>query len=374
MPEAMKLVRTELGKDAIILNSKVIQTGGFLGFFKKRGIEVIAALDSKTPDNVKPEIKVKQNPSIALTDVVIKDKWNDEKKSKASSEQWSEDLNELKELVKIVNSEVQRDGIPLPAPVHELKRLLRKQELHTEVIDDIIKMVLERWYIVGGNKPMEELKKWVREYLIQKISSLPFGGISFNKKFINIVGPTGVGKTTTLAKIAAFCMLQHKKRIAFITTDTYRIAAIEQLKTYANILNVPIEVCYNLHDFQKAQEKLSAYDLVFIDTAGRNFRNQKYVEDLKEIIDFKQEMETLLVLSLTSKQTDMEEIMQQFSLIHIDKLIFTKTDETSTHGAMFNMIYKEKKALAYITNGQNVPDDIDIATPENVINYIVGVD
>jgi flagellar biosynthesis protein FlhF len=116
------------------------------------------------------------------------------------------------------------------------------------------------------------------------------------------------------------------------------------------------------------------YDLVFIDTAGRNFRNRKYVEDLKNVIDYKQNMETFLVLSLTSKQIDMEEIFQQFSTMTIDKLIFTKSDETSTYGAMFNMVYLGQKAAAYITNGQNVPEDMVVASPQNIVNRIIGVD
>ena len=249
-----------------------------------------------------------------------------------------------------------------------------KQGIHQEMIVEVIKVTLERWYSNGAKSSLEDVYQWAREYLIQQISHLPFGGITFTKKYVNVVGPTGVGKTTTLAKMAADCILKYNKKVAFITTDTYRIAAIEQLKTYANILNVPIEVCYNLDDFQKATILFKSYDLVFIDTAGRNFRNRKYVEDLKNIIDYKQEMETFLVLSLTSKQIDMEEILQQFSTITIDKLIFTKSDETSTYGAMFNIIYSGQKAAAYITNGQNVPEDMVVASPENIVNRIIGVD
>ena len=106
--------------------------------------------------------------------------------------------------------------------------------------------------------------------------------MGFNKKYINIVGPTGVGKTTTLAKVAAETMLNQRKKVAFITTDTYRIAAIDQLKTYAKILNIPIEVAYNLEDFKRAADRFSHYDIVFIDTAGRNFRNEQYVKDLEK--------------------------------------------------------------------------------------------
>ncbi len=205
--------------------------------------------------------------------------------------------------------------------------------------------------------------------LLEWISKEEMG---FNKKYINIVGPTGVGKTTTLAKVAAETMLNQRKKVAFITTDTYRIAAIDQLKTYAKILNVPIEVAYNLEDFKRAADRFSHYDIVFIDTAGRNFRNEQYVKDLGNIIDFSNDLETYLVLSLTSKQTDMDAIYRQFSTIPIKQVIFTKADETATYGSMINFIQRNQIAPFYITNGQNVPDDIVRATPTNIVNTILG--
>jgi flagellar biosynthesis protein FlhF len=191
---------------------------------------------------------------------------------------------------------------------------------------------------------------------------LAFVGISYQKKYINVVGPTGVGKTTTLAKLAAESMLKNQKKIAFITTDTYRIAAIEQIKTYAKILNAPLEVCYSLEDFQKAKEKFKEMDMVFIDTAGRNFRNRELVSDLEKLIDFTEEVETFLVLSVTSKLNDMLEIYDNFSSIQIDKIIFTKLDETNLRGSMYDFILSADKGVAYMTNGQNVPDDILMAT------------
>lgn len=375
MPEAMKLIRNELGNDAIILNSRVIQTGGFLGFFKKRNIEVVAALDAKPTESPKPLIEEKQKPfDISLSSMNSQIEKIVDKKDEIATEQWKKELSELKSLLQNATFEGNKGGIPLPNPIQELKQLLTRQEINHEITDEIIKIAVEWWYLNGGNKSKDDVLHWAQNYLMKQISPLPFGGVSFTKKYINVVGPTGVGKTTTLAKIAAECILKYKKRVAFITTDTYRIAAIEQLKTYANILNVPLEVCYNLDDFQQATRQFENYDMVFIDTAGRNFRNRKYVEDLKNIIDYNQDMETFLVLSLTSKQIDMEDILRQFSLILIDKIIFTKADETSTYGAMFNIIYSEKKAAAYITNGQTVPDDLVAATPENVVNRIMGVD
>ena len=137
--------------------------------------------------------------------------------------------------------------------------------------------------------------------LIAKLQEVPFGGISYSKKYINVLGPTGVGKTTTIAKMAARAVLEKKKKVGFITTDTYRIAAIEQLKTYAGLLQAPMEIVYNEQDLQEAMRKFENLDVVFIDTAGRNYKEAKFVQDLQKLIDFEENTETFLVLSTTSK-------------------------------------------------------------------------
>ena len=384
MPEVMKLVRSELGNDAIILNSRVIQTGGFLGLFKKRGIEVVAALDSpttQTVNSINKENQYQDNESTPLIkETIIEQKSISDRDQKVFIG-LQEELDELKTLIKSTNfnhhnhvNHEKPDGISLPSTILKVKQMLVKQELSHLVIDDLINRLMEEWYKQGRNLSYEEVVQFAKKLLIEQINGIPFGGITFNKRYINVVGPTGVGKTTTLAKIASLCILTYKKKIAFITTDTYRIGAIEQLKTYANILNVPVEVCYNSEDFQLATQKYASYDLVFIDTAGRNFRNAKYVEDLKNMIDFNQDIETYLVLSLTSKQIDIEEIIEQFSEIHIDKFIFTKADETATYGSMYNIIHRENKGVAYITNGQDVPDDLVMVTPEKIVDLIVGAE
>ena len=186
---------------------------------------------------------------------------------------------------------------------------------------------------------------FIKQTLKDIFRDLSFGSTLFNKKYITLIGPTGVGKTTTLAKIASKAVIEYKKKIAFITTDTYRIAAVDQLKTYAKILNVPIVVCYNMDDFQNAIRKFDGYDHVFIDTAGRNFRNKKYVRDLKQSMDFNEQMETHLVFSLTAKESDMEEIYNRFSSIPIDKFLFTKMDETADYGSLINLPLKFEDLL-----------------------------
>lgn len=378
MPEAMKQVRSELGSDAVILNSRVIQTGGFMGFFKKNSIEVIAAIDPDTelvPKQANMDKSMKY-PPLSIKTEETKAEPNSYKKGAglaASSMADKDLLKEISQLKDLLKSSGTTEGISLPEPISRQLQHLRDQDVDQSIIDELSGVILEKWYLNGAASSKGEIADWSAQAIQQRLSRLSFGGVTFTKKFVNVVGPTGVGKTTTLAKIAAECVLKHQKNVAFITTDTYRIAAIDQLKTYAKILNVPIEVCYNMDDFKAATTKFAQYDVVFIDTAGRNFRNQKYVNDLNDVIDFSEEMETFLVLALTSKQKDMEEIRKQFSLIHIDKYIFTKLDETSVYGSMLNMAEKFSTGIAYLTNGQNVPDDLIGASPEITANTIIGV-
>ncbi|MBG9450309.1 flagellar biosynthesis regulator FlhF [Cytobacillus firmus] len=369
MPDAMKQIRAELGKDAVILNSRVVYTGGVLGFFKKRSIEVMAAADPNQEIEQKPAVK-----PAAIPAATNHFKEKTEESLFIGSKTSNELIREISSLKQMMSSLAggQQISMVYPEPIRKVMHVLNEQEIDNSIQDQVLQVLLEKWYLGGAKAKVTEVEAWLQEELIKQIENIPFSGISFTKKYINVAGPTGVGKTTTLAKMAAECVIKHKKKAAFITADTYRIAAIDQLKTYAGILDIPLEVCYTIDDFRQAAEKLKDYDLVLIDTAGRNFRNRQYVEDLKNVIDFEKDMETFLVLSLTAKQKDMEDIYNQFSIIDIDKLIFTKADETSTYGAMYNIINKYKKGAAYITNGQDVPDDILMAGPEAIVKQLMG--
>ncbi|HAQ06197.1 MAG TPA: flagellar biosynthesis protein FlhF [Bacillus bacterium] len=377
MPEAMKKIRAELGSDAVILNSRVFQSGGFLGFFRKSNIEVIAAIDPETEASSKPPMQIKPQ-SETYSKVPLKANEHKERidassfVSAADSNDILKEITQLKEILSNKDAHVPIH-LSLPGPISRQIEHFRDQEIDSAIIEELTAFLLEKWYLGGASANEVDIRKWSVQAISLKLAGQSFGGMTFEKKFVNVIGPTGVGKTTTLAKIAADSVLKHKKKVAFITTDTYRIAAIEQLKTYAKILDVPIEVCYNIDDFRQASDKFADFDHVFIDTAGRNFRNKKYVNDLKTAIDFDNDMETYLVLAVTSKQRDMVEIRKQFSLISIDKFIFTKVDETAVYGAMLNMAEKFSAGIAYITNGQDVPDDLIEANPEVIANTILGV-
>lgn len=380
MPEAMQRIRKDLGKDAVILNSKVIHTGGFLGLFRKKNIEVIAALDKELNQSKVQKLETdKETKPLIKSELVIEKLTKEElEQSKTSDNNRSENtiLQEIKDLKLLIN-QLSTDGKLLdehiPLPYQKIFNKLRKNNVSLDLLKDIKTKVLEHYYYHHQEVNEKEANDFIYHVLVNYIKNLSFGGFAPQKKYITVIGPTGVGKTTTLAKIASHTMIEKRKKIGFITTDTYRIAAVEQLKTYAKILNTPIEVCYNLQDFQFALEKFRTYDHIFIDTAGRNFKNSKYVEDLKDTIEFNENnMEAYLVFSLTAKEEDLEVIYNQFSNFPIDKLIFTKLDETSQYGSLINLPHKFQKPISYITFGQDVPDDIIEATHEFVINQFVG--
>lgn len=374
MQEVMKKIRSEMGNDAVILNSKVSHTGGFLGLFAKKQIEVIAAIDPDEPERQK----------VGETRTSTQDK-NDFPKLQNKTVMHNEHvppsinvdnnqgvLKELKELKNLLNSiSINERSDFYPEPLKVILKQLTKQEINPSLRGEVMSELLNYWYLGNGNLSIEQLREKETEIFLNELKELEFGGMSYQKKYINVIGPTGVGKTTTLAKLAAHCVLQNKKKVAFITTDTYRIAAIDQVKTYAKILNVPIEVCYSVNDFKEAKTKLDKYDFIFIDTAGRNFLESQYVKDLQSIIDFNDEMETFLVLAATAKPSDMIAVYEQFSVLPINRLIFTKLDETSTRGSLFEVMVKTNKGIAYTTHGQTVPDDIEVATRERIVEQIL---
>ncbi|MER2090810.1 flagellar biosynthesis protein FlhF [Sporosarcina sp. JAI121] len=354
MVEAMKKVRLDFGDDAIILSSNVVKSKGYLGFFKKKSVEVVAGFDE-------PFAKVEEAVPPLLSSQPTRDD--------SISVEMKKEMTEMKKLLK----DMQQASIHSQFP-DEMKPLLthlHNQGLSEKSITQIGESLFKRMKGERKEFTAEEQQLMTRQFLEQEMANLPFGGISFNKKYVNVLGPTGVGKTTTIAKIAARALLEKKKKIGFITTDTYRIAAIEQLRTYANLLQAPVEVAYNKRDFEKAIEKLKDLDLIFIDTAGRNYKEAKFVEDLTQLIDFSLEMESYLVLSMTSKEADMRTIVDQFNKFPIEKFIFTKMDETGSIGPLFNLMKDYGIGTAYYTDGQEVPEDITEADRMKLITLLL---
>ncbi|RKQ19811.1 flagellar biosynthesis protein FlhF [Ureibacillus endophyticus] len=362
--EAMKQIRTELGDDAVIINSKVVITKKFFGLIKHKNFEVLAGVDSVESVNLPSHLLDMQPRNVSNTQIdTISEKELQNTDLKLTTELKSE-IADLKSILQSIQKQTTHSDIP--EEILPMIAFLKRQELNEELITAISDELFV-YYKKAENINIDEIKSITKDVLKKYLIQLPIGGLSFEKKYINVLGPTGVGKTTTIAKIAARSVLEKKKKIGFITTDTYRIAAIEQLKTYANLLHAPVEIVYNANDYKTAIEKMENLDLVFIDTAGRNYKEAKYVDDLKKIINFEDDVESYLVLSLTSKEQDMEAIIQQFHEFPIEKFIFTKIDETNSIGTMYNLMIKYNKGLAYYTNGQEVPEDIEEANIDKLI-------
>lgn len=286
-------------------------------------------------------------------------------------EELTQEIRHLKKMVHTLTIQTKQTETNAPL-VEEWETFLKNQELDTLILDELVAAFSSKYDGLEGDEASQyDWHTWITNYLGARMKKSEFGGFHYETKFLNLIGPTGVGKTTTIAKIGAKAVLKDGKRVAFITTDTYRIAAIDQLKTYAEILNIPCEVAYTADDFKKAKEKFKDFDLVLVDSAGRNFLNRFYIEELQRIVHFDKDMKNYLVLSLTSKYRDMETIYNQFKSLPVHKVIFTKKDETKTFGALMNLPILNGVGIGYVTNGQNVPDDMFEAKADELIQMLI---
>ncbi len=238
-----------------------------------------------------------------------------------------------------------------------LQQVLKQQEVEQDIIDDVILKLPAESILADKDTTLaaEGLTRYIEDN-VQMANGLEIK--NRKRKIAALLGPTGVGKTTTLAKIAAQCVLEKGISTAFITADTYRISAVEQLKTYADILGLPIAIVYTPDELKDAIQKFRQKQLILIDTAGRSQYNRRQMAELKDFLAVNQNIEKYLVLSATTKNEDAKDIMDKFSVCKPDKVIFTKTDETKSLGIILNILRKKDMRLSYLTNGQSVPDDI----------------
>jgi flagellar biosynthesis protein FlhF len=419
MPDALQKIKTDLGKDAVILNTKEIRSGGFLGMFSKKKIEVIAAIDTTSAPSPAKTMAPISRPQPAKTgvttttqaaqtaytrptlstqslssevtnqsnltfpdvpDVIIPDNVHvplvttqpsTKTAVKAREDILLEELKQMKEFMqKLSIQNIQQT--PLDPALIFLQQRLIDQELEPVLLHDILTKVSEEAKENGFALTEELALDTARKLLLQLFTgeSKP---MSSDTRIVHFVGPTGVGKTTTIAKLAAEQVLKYHRKVGFITSDTYRIAAVEQLKTYATILNIPLEVVFSPQDLTKAFVQLKDRDIIFMDTAGRNFRNEMYVSELNTLLQSGGKSETYLVLSLTTKYKDMKAITENFSKFKLDKVLFTKMDETDSFGPVINLVHDFKLQLSYVANGQSVPDDISLLAEQQIIDLILGV-
>ena len=200
----------------------------------------------------------------------------------------------------------------------------------------------------------------------------PILSVPRQRRLVALVGPTGVGKTTTTAKLAAHYRLHEHRRVGLITVDTYRIAAVEQLRTYADIIDLPMEVVSTPHEMQQAISRLADLDLILMDTAGRSPRDDVQIQELKSLLDEAQPDEVHLVLTCASGAATFVSNIERFAAVGANRLILTKLDEAQCLGALLPLLRTSRLPLSYVTDGQNVPDDIEVADPVRLAQQILG--
>ena len=266
-------------------------------------------------------------------------------------------------LAEVLGKESKKGGISL----HEA---LRRQEVDEDILTEMATHAGAGDTLVDSKS--SRAKMTLSAYLSEHLRFSD--GIKLNRhgvRLVALLGTTGVGKTTTLAKIAAKFVLEHGVNAALITADTYRISAVDQLKTYSDILGLPLEIVYSPEELKAAIEKHKHKELILIDTAGRSQQNIQQMRELEEFLRVNTRIEKHLVISATTKLTDAQEIISKFSAVNPEKIIVTKIDETGSLGMIINLMRNKKLSLSYITTGQSVPDDIELATADIFTDLIL---
>lgn len=343
--EAMLKLKMELGPDAVVLNTKTIRHKGLFGYFKKPLIEITAAYEDKD---------------------LLKKKVVDAYEDKLNS--INEELAELKNFIINVSINKEEENIFSPA-LTEFHNIMLKNGVAPEVSINILKKLDSE--IDLENKDMNTINNIVKFNLAEILGTPKPIIIPDDQKIIFFVGPTGVGKTTTLAKIAADFVVKSKYDIGLITSDTYRIAAVEQLKVYSDILQLPLEIAYNRDDMIKAIDNFKDKDIILVDTAGRNHNDLKQIEELKDIVNVTKAKDTFLLISATTDFNKLKSLMEKYKFLDDCKLIITKIDEAEDYGNILNIKYITNRELSYFTTGQNVPDDIQLIDVEYIVKKLI---
>lgn len=330
--EAAELMKKEFGENAVILHTKKGKKSGLFGLFGKPFYEIIGAIDENNDIPAKSTIKQASKPNLVMN-------------NSSRSNDWSS-------AVQKIYQQLQSRGVPHTASLDLIKAVLRQ----------VPKKDYDNY---------EVLSKQLSETISSYIKVQEPWEFTQQTKVVTLIGPTGVGKTTTVAKLAANFHLIANKDVGLITLDTYRIAAVDQLKTYADIINVPLRVAYNANELQSYLREMGEKDLVLIDTAGRSHLNKKALTELQTVLEAVNS-EVDLVVSATTKSEDLAAIVDAYQSLNFDNIILTKIDETNDFGVIFQAATYAKVPIAFLTTGQSVPDDIEVAEVHNLTKMVMG--
>lgn len=389
--EAILQARDDLGKDAIVMNIKKIKPRGIYRVFKKTIVEVTAAIDetktyASTPE--KPSNGFSESFYAETTPKRYEDSFIIEEKS-AIEEKLDSLQNLLRQQIQNSNMMMNEASNDNEEENHADKQeeslndkktkclgLVREKMVDNEVALKYVEQILgEVDKTINPDASVDNILTTIYQKIVLKLGQTKLiENDPENIKYVFFMGPTGVGKTTTIAKIASEFKLNQKKNICLVAADTYRIAAVEQLKTYANILDVPLEVVYSGTELKDLKSKLDTFDLVLVDTAGRSHKNKAQADELRELINTvpKDERCEYLVLSVTTKYNDLKQITKSYSDFEDYRLIFTKLDETSTLGNILNIKLLTNASLSYSSWGQDVPNDFGKIDTQNIAKQLLG--
>lgn len=399
--EAMMLAMEELGKDAIVMNKKVITPRGFYRLFRKPRIEITAAVD----EGLTTQAKQSKERARAVLSEAARGRTNAEQERYAEIRQETATQNasalygdpaqmEQKLMANLqsmlekqigeisVKKEAEQENQEKPEKEEEPSKsisclsLVYQQLIENEVDEQFAnQLVNEIEQNLKKDIAVDSILSSIYQKIILKLGQVKLIEPEEGKtKFFFFIGPTGVGKTTTIAKVASSLKVGKQKKIALLTADTYRIAAVEQLRIYANILDIPMTVIYTEEEMAEAYQAFQEYDLVLVDTAGRSHRSKEQRDDLERLIGKipKEQREVYLVLSVTTKYSDLIRIAEAYSEVLEYSIIFTKLDETAKLGNIYNIKQLTGAPLSYVTFGQSVPDDINRLNAQLVAKQLLG--
>jgi len=364
MDRALAKVKSDLGRDAVILHTRCYRTGGFLGLGSKRLVEVTAS----DRLGVAPR---RTRPSSATP---IERAYRPRRGASADLAELRDDIGGLRTMVRDLVRQTRPARSDLwPEALQAWYRKLTDRGAAPETVIEALEPVAAR--LVGTENPdPAHVRRLVLERLSEALetSAPPRAGEPGAPKVIALVGPTGVGKTTTIAKLAAHFCLKEQENVGLLTLDTYRIAAVEQLRTYARIVNVPLEVVLSPSDLPEALERLRECSLVFVDTAGRSQRDSMKMNDLCTFFESRRPDQVHLVLSATAGPRLAGDVVEKFGVFEPDRVLLTKLDEMPACGGLLDIARAASRPLSYLTTGQDVPDDIEPARADRLAALIAG--